>query len=162
MPLMILHFSGDTLGCVCSLCGCYVHRLLFPFVSIGIAVWCKKNFHMDQWISIIIAQKMHLWRLPVISSWPLMLVLGLCLFCWLSVLHLIKLITTFYYRGLNLSYRFQFVHVNEESSWHTRVSHRVSQGSELGQILFTLYMFSVGSIDKYMTACHKFPLLRSW
>ena len=37
-----------------------------------------------------------------------------------------------------LSDRFQFVLVNKESSSHTRVSHRVSQGSVLGPISFTL------------------------
>jgi len=39
-----------------------------------------------------------------------------------------------------LSDRFQFVHVNEESSLHTGVNHGVQQGSVLGLILFTLYM----------------------
>lgn len=45
-----------------------------------------------------------------------------------------------------LSDRFQFVLVNEESSSHTRVSHGVPQGSVLGPILFTLYMFPLGNI----------------
>ena len=46
----------------------------------------------------------------------------------------------------HLSDRFQFVHVNEESSSHTRVSHRVPQGSRLGTILFTLYSLPFGDI----------------
>jgi len=45
-----------------------------------------------------------------------------------------------------LSDRFQFVHVNEESSSHTRVSRGVPQGSVIGSILFTLYMLPLGNI----------------
>ncbi|RCU35147.1 hypothetical protein DVA81_17755 [Acinetobacter baumannii] len=40
-----------------------------------------------------------------------------------------------------LSDRFQFVHVNDESSVHTAVNYRVPQGSVLGPILFTLICF---------------------
>uniref|UniRef100_A0A3P8RUL5 Reverse transcriptase domain-containing protein n=1 Tax=Amphiprion percula TaxID=161767 RepID=A0A3P8RUL5_AMPPE len=45
-----------------------------------------------------------------------------------------------------LSDRFQFVHVNNDSSEHTRVNHGVLQGSFLGLILFTLYMLPLGNI----------------
>ncbi|KAK2873784.1 hypothetical protein Q8A73_024409, partial [Channa argus] len=45
-----------------------------------------------------------------------------------------------------LSDRFQFVHVNDESSMHTKVSYGVPQGSVLGPILFTLYMSPLGNI----------------
>ena len=45
-----------------------------------------------------------------------------------------------------LSDRFQFVHVNDESSIHTKVRHGVPQGSVLGPILFTLYMLPLGNI----------------
>uniref|UniRef100_A0AAQ6IH18 Reverse transcriptase domain-containing protein n=1 Tax=Anabas testudineus TaxID=64144 RepID=A0AAQ6IH18_ANATE len=45
-----------------------------------------------------------------------------------------------------LSDRFQFVHVNDESSMHSKVSYGVPQGSVLGPILFTLYMSPLGNI----------------
>jgi len=41
-----------------------------------------------------------------------------------------------------LSDRFQLVNVNEDSSLHTTVS----QGSVLGQILFSLFMLPLGNI----------------
>ena len=46
----------------------------------------------------------------------------------------------------NLSDRSQFVHINDESSINTTVSHGVPQGSVLGPILFTLYMLPLGNI----------------
>uniref|UniRef100_A0A3Q3K2M1 Reverse transcriptase domain-containing protein n=1 Tax=Monopterus albus TaxID=43700 RepID=A0A3Q3K2M1_MONAL len=45
-----------------------------------------------------------------------------------------------------LSERFQFVHVNDECSTQTEVSHGIPQGSVLGPILFTLYMLPLGNI----------------
>ena len=45
-----------------------------------------------------------------------------------------------------LSDRSQFVHVNDESSINTTVSHGVPQCSVLGPILFTLYMLHLGKI----------------
>uniref|UniRef100_A0A3Q3G6B9 Reverse transcriptase domain-containing protein n=1 Tax=Labrus bergylta TaxID=56723 RepID=A0A3Q3G6B9_9LABR len=45
-----------------------------------------------------------------------------------------------------LSDQSQFVHVNGESSMHTKVCHGVPQGSVLGPILFTLYMLPLGNI----------------
>ena len=80
------------------------------------------------------------------------------------MLHLIQLITAFYYRlehvirikgtalGWFKSYlsdRFQFVLVNEESFLHARVSHGVPQGSLLGPIFFTLYMLPSGNLMRH-------------
>ena len=45
-----------------------------------------------------------------------------------------------------LSDRIYSVHVNDVSSEHTKVHHRVPQGSVLGPILFTLDMLPLGSI----------------
>ena len=45
-----------------------------------------------------------------------------------------------------LSDRSQFVHVKDESSINTTVSHGVPQGSVLEPILFTLYMLPLGNI----------------
>ena len=42
--------------------------------------------------------------------------------------------------------RFQFVQINDESSVHTKVNHGVPQGSVLGPILFSIYMFPLGNI----------------
>ncbi|CAJ1086723.1 RNA-directed DNA polymerase from mobile element jockey [Xyrichtys novacula] len=54
-----------------------------------------------------------------------------------------------------LTDRSQFVHVNNESSAHTKVCYGVPQGSVLGPILFTLYMLPLGKImRKYSINFH--------
>ncbi len=45
-----------------------------------------------------------------------------------------------------LSDRHQLVAVNEEVSYRSQVQYGVPQGSELGQLLFTLYMLPLGDI----------------
>ncbi len=46
----------------------------------------------------------------------------------------------------HLSDRHQFVAVNEEVSYRSQVQNGVPQGSVLGPLLFTLYMFLLGNI----------------
>ncbi len=45
-----------------------------------------------------------------------------------------------------LSDRFKFVHVNDESSVLSKVSHGIPQGSVPGPVLFTTYMLPLGNI----------------
>ncbi len=47
-----------------------------------------------------------------------------------------------------LSDRHKFVAVNEEVSYRSQVHYGVPQGSVLGPLLFTLYMLSLGNINR--------------
>ncbi len=54
-----------------------------------------------------------------------------------------------------LSDRHQFVALNEEVSYRSQVKYGVPQGSELGPLLFTLYMLALGNIiRKYGVSFH--------
>lgn len=63
-----------------------------------------------------------------------------------------------------LADRSQFVNVNKVSSMHAKVSHRVTKGSVLGLMLFTLYILPLGRIQRKhsINCCYCFHYFWYW
>lgn len=119
---------------------------------------------------VIAAQKQHLLKFLMIFSELQRVDCFLYWSWWTSVLPLIELISMLllehvsgirgtasrWFRSYLLA-AFKFVRVPDMCSSYTRISHGVPQGSVFGTILFTLFMFPLGTViwqHQINSLCH--------